>query len=100
MGQEEACGEEGEGGEMMGVAVRKEKIEGYLEVGLNDNFEVVINYFAMTPDENGDGHIVFSPNQARALARILQKQAREAELEIEARWGKKKPAAKKTKAGK
>jgi hypothetical protein len=53
-------------------------IGGYLEVGLNDENEIVINHPDMKPDENGMGHIVFSPAQALALARLLTKQAKEA----------------------
>jgi hypothetical protein len=51
---------------------------GYLEVGLNDQNEIVINHPDLKPDENGVGHIVFSPAQALALARLLTKHAREA----------------------
>lgn len=52
-----------------------DKIEGYLEVGRNDKFEVVLN---LDHDRDGTGHIIFSPNQARNLARLLVKQANEA----------------------
>ena len=38
-----------------------DKIEGYLEVGCNDQGEVVVNHPDLKPDENGVGHIVFSP---------------------------------------
>ncbi|MGC2234291.1 MAG: hypothetical protein WBA09_22510 [Candidatus Acidiferrum sp.] len=55
-----------------------EKIEGFLEVGTDDG-EVVVNHPDLKPDENGVGHIVFSPNQARNLAELLVKQARVAE---------------------
>lgn len=60
-----------------------DKIEGFLEVGRNEQGEVVINHPDLKPDENGVGHIVFSVNQARNLARLLEKQASEAEAEIE-----------------
>ena len=50
---------------------------GCLEVG-RIRFEVVINYSDLTPDRNGVGHIVFSPRQARNLARLLLKHADEA----------------------
>jgi hypothetical protein len=53
--------------------------EGFLEVGLNDNDEVVINHPDLKPDEKGVGHIVFSPSQARNLSRLLAKHADEAE---------------------
>jgi hypothetical protein len=56
-----------------------DKIAGYLEVGFNDRGEVIVNHPDLTPDENGVGHIVFSPNQARGLARTLLEQADEAE---------------------
>jgi hypothetical protein len=35
----------------------------------------VINHPDLKPDENGVGHIVFSPNQARNLANLLTKNA-------------------------
>jgi hypothetical protein len=54
-----------------------DKIEGYLEVGANENGEVVVN---LDKDRNGIGHIVFSPNQARAFAAVLNKQAEAAEI--------------------
>lgn len=57
-----------------------DKIEGYLEVGHNGQGEVVLN---LDKDRNGVGHIVFSSNQARMLAKSLTKQARVAEKEHE-----------------
>lgn len=54
------------------------KIGGYLEVGLNENDEVVINHPDLMPDENGVGHIVFSVNEAENLAHLLSRKAREA----------------------
>lgn len=56
----------------------KDKIEGFLEVGCNDRNEIVINHPDLQPDEKGVGHIVFSVNQARNLARLLQDKADEA----------------------
>lgn len=57
-----------------------DKIEGFLEVGhTDDTHEVVINHPDLNPDENGVGHIVFSPKQARNLAELLLKNANEAE---------------------
>ena len=50
-----------------------------LEVG-NDGKEVIINHPDLQPDENGVGHITFSPEQARNLARLLNKHADELEL--------------------
>lgn len=55
-----------------------DKVTGYLEVGLNDNDEIVINHPDLQPDEKGVGHIVFSPNQAEHLAHLLSTKAREA----------------------
>jgi len=52
-----------------------DKITGFLEVGLNDGGEIVVNHPDLKPDENGVGHIVFSSNQARNLARLLDKHA-------------------------
>lgn len=60
----------------------KDKVTGALEVGRNDDGEVVINHPDLEPDENGVGHIVFSPNQARNLARLLINHAAECEQEI------------------
>lgn len=59
-----------------------EVAEGILEIGSNGNGEVVINHPDLKPDENGVGHIVFSPDQARRLAWMLQKKAHEAEEEL------------------
>jgi hypothetical protein len=55
-----------------------DKTEGYLEVGLNDRNEVVINHPDLKPDENGVGHIVFSINQAQHLSHLLAVKASEA----------------------
>jgi hypothetical protein len=52
-------------------------IAGFLEVGTNKRGEVVIN---LDRDQNGIGHVVFSPTQARTLAKILNKQAALAEV--------------------
>jgi hypothetical protein len=52
---------------------------GTLEVGSNGRGEVVINHPELMTDAHGAGHIVFSPAQARNLARILNKQAKLAE---------------------
>jgi hypothetical protein len=51
---------------------------GFLEVG-NNGREVIINHPDLMPDENGVGHIVFSPKQARDLAGLLLKHAAEVE---------------------
>lgn len=55
-----------------------DKILGYLETGINDQGEVVVN---LDYDRNGVGNIVFSPNQARLFARTLLKKADEAEAD-------------------
>lgn len=44
---------------------------GVLEVGRDDHFQVIVNHPDLKPDENGVGHIVFSPRQARQFARLL-----------------------------
>jgi len=56
-----------------------DKIAGWLEVGVNDRHEVVINHPQLETDENGAGYLVFSPDQARNLARLLNNKADEAE---------------------
>lgn len=53
-------------------------ISGYLEVGINENDEVVINHPDLMPDENGVGHIVFSISQAQHLSHLLAVKASEA----------------------
>jgi len=58
-----------------------DKVKGVLEVGRNEVHEVVINHPDLEPDENGVGHIIFSPTQARNLAFCLVKQAYYAEAE-------------------
>ena len=55
--------------------MKRDKVTGVLEVGTNGNGEVVINHPDLKPDKKGVGHIVFSPRQARNLARLLLKQA-------------------------
>src|SRR6185312_9061344 len=51
---------------------------GVLEVGIDDGGNVVVNHPDLKPDTNGVGHIVFSPQQARAMARLLMDKADEA----------------------
>lgn len=60
----------------------KDKNTGTLEVGTNDRGEVVINHPQLITDDQGRGYIVFSPRQARSLARLLYRKAREAEAEV------------------
>lgn len=55
-----------------------DKIEGFLEVGLNDRNEIVINHPDLKPDADGVGHIVFSINQAQHLSHLLAVKASEA----------------------
>lgn len=62
-----------------------DKISSALEVGRNENHEVVINHPDLKPDENGVGHIIFSPRQARDLANLLIKQAAWCESEAAGR---------------
>jgi hypothetical protein len=59
-----------------------DKVKGYLLVGTNGRGEVVINHPDLEPDENDVGHIVFSPDQAESLARLLVQKAKEATHEI------------------
>lgn len=48
----------------------------YLEIGLTaDGREVVINHPDVQVDRAGVGHIVFSPAQARHLAKLLLRKA-------------------------
>lgn len=61
-----------------------DKTAGVLEVGRNDQFEVVVNHPNLQPDENGVGHIIFSPRQARQFARLLFKYAADAVAEYRA----------------
>ena len=67
-----------------------DKVTGVLEVGTNEQGEVIINHPDLPRDQNGVGHIVFSPKQARNLARLMFKKSREAEgrPEIKNRDGK------------
>ncbi len=53
-------------------------MSGYLEVGISlDGKEIVVNHPDLLPDENGVGHIVFSPDQARYLGNLLIRKANE-----------------------
>jgi len=53
--------------------------KGFLEVGLDDSGQVVVNHPDLKPDVEGVGHIVFSPRQARDFAELLFKHAAQAE---------------------
>ena len=48
-------------------------IAGYLEVGVDENNEIVINHKDIEVDANGWGFMVFSPEQARYLAQLLER---------------------------
>lgn len=61
-----------------------DKVEGFLQVGINESGEVVVNHPDLKPDASGVGHIVFSPDQADQLAHLLMKKAREGRVIIEA----------------
>lgn len=51
----------------------------FLEVGLNDSGEIVVNHPDLKPDADGIGHIIFSPGQARYFAELILKHAAQAE---------------------
>lgn len=59
-----------------------DKVTGVLEVGLNEDGEVVVNHPDLKPDVDGVGHIVFSPAQALNLAELLIKHAMLANQQI------------------
>ena len=54
---------------------------GILEVGTTGKGEIVVNHPDIDPDKDGVGHLVFSPAQARNLARLLREKADEASRE-------------------
>jgi hypothetical protein len=58
-------------------------VGGFLEIGTNGRGEVVINHPQLVVDAAGVGHLVFSPNQAMNLARLLIKHADQARREAE-----------------
>ena len=59
-----------------------DKVTGVLEVGTNGAGEVVVNHPDLITDANGCGHIVFSPAQARHLAKLLLRKADDADVEL------------------
>jgi hypothetical protein len=64
--------------ELAAVAERDQVPAGFLSVGVSeDGREVVVNHPDLQPDANGVGHLVFSPEQARAFARLLLAKAEE-----------------------
>lgn len=57
-------------------------MSGVLEVGLMPGGkEIVVNHPDLEPDENGCGHIIFSPMQALMLAMLLIKKVTESNYE-------------------
>jgi len=64
---------------MLKIRRKDTSMAGTLEVGTNLRHEVVINHYKLDVDKEGKGYIVFSPNQARDLAKILIVKAAEAE---------------------
>jgi hypothetical protein len=60
----------------------KDKIAGYLEVGIDPvTHEIIINFPKTEVNAKGEWHVVFSENQARNLGEILLDKAYEAETE-------------------
>jgi len=53
---------------------------GILEVGVNEEGEVIVNHPSMMTDENGCGWIAFTPQQAEQFARTLLRNALKAIL--------------------
>lgn len=70
-----------------------DKIEGFLEVGLNDKAEIVVNHPDLKTDADGVGHIVFSARQAHHLGNLLLHHARQSENSEYATKKAKKKAA-------
>jgi hypothetical protein len=58
-----------------------EVAEGVLSVGLTPEYQVVVNHPDLKADERGAGHIIFSPDQAKALGNLLLGKAAEAEVD-------------------
>lgn len=58
---------------------------GTLEIGTTGRGEVVINHPDLKPDAQGCGHIVFSPQQAEALADLLIVKSKVARTEVSGR---------------
>jgi hypothetical protein len=56
--------------------------KGFLYVGHNEQYEIVVNHPDLEPDENGVGHIVFSVSQARGFAYTILRHADECENEL------------------
>lgn len=60
-----------------------EKIAGYLEIGITEKKEVVINLPNLPTDEHGQSHVTLSPRQAKNLALLLLQKAIQAELQVD-----------------
>lgn len=60
----------------------KDKISGYVTVGINDIGEIVLNMGKLETDEEGNSYMVFSVNQAKNLVKIFQKKILEASKEV------------------
>jgi hypothetical protein len=61
---------------------RMDKVAGLLEIArTEDTHQIVISHPALKPDDNGLGHIVLLPRQARHLANLLIENAGYAEAE-------------------
>jgi len=69
---------------MLADLLAKERVGGTIEVGFNDNDEVVVNL-----DQDRTGHLIFSPLQAMHLSNVLAQKA----LEVVERWRAKHPHA-------
>jgi hypothetical protein len=53
---------------------------GALQIGITEDYrDVIINHPDLHPDVNGVGHIIFSPEQAKNLARLLLEKAEDIE---------------------
>ena len=64
------------------LIVAEKSAGGFLYVGTTGHREVVINHPDIDPDKDGNGHIIFTPDQARSLAYLLLGKADEAEKEV------------------
>lgn len=67
------------------LAPKSEVPQGQLLVGTDGGGNVVVNHPDLDVDESGCGHVVFSVDQARYLARLLQAKASEASAELDAK---------------
>jgi len=56
--------------------------KGVLLVGTNGKGEVCIDHADIETDSEGIGHLIFSPDQAKSLAKLLNVKAADAVLEV------------------